>query len=87
MPWILAILEQVKVLNVETREMVIDRVMELDEPALILEDLKWVILMVLFNAPGHESAYEQMEDLILSSLKKVGYILKRCDVMNNQKGG
>lgn len=44
--------------------MVIDRVMELDEPTLILEDLKWVILMVLFNAPGHESAYEQMEDLI-----------------------
>jgi len=60
----LLFLEQVKVLNVETREMVIDRVMELDEPTLILEDLKWVILMVLFNAPGHESAYEQMEDLI-----------------------
>ena len=28
----LLFLEQVKVLNVETREMVIDRVMELDEP-------------------------------------------------------
>lgn len=51
-------------LNVQTREMVIDRVMELDEPAMVLEDLKWVILMVLFNAPGNESAYEQMEDLI-----------------------
>ncbi|WP_028773377.1 DUF494 family protein [Shewanella waksmanii] len=60
----LLFLEQIKVLSVETREMVIDRVMELDEPALVLEDLKWVILMVLFNAPGNESAYEQMEDLI-----------------------
>ncbi|MCE9680550.1 DUF494 family protein [Shewanella sp. AS1] len=60
----LLFLEQIKVLSVETREMVIDRVMELDEPSLILEDLKWVILMVLFNSPGNESAYEQMEDLI-----------------------
>ncbi len=60
----LLFLEQINVLSVETREMVIDRVMELDEPALVLEDLKWVILMVLFNSPGNESAYEQMEDLI-----------------------
>ncbi|WP_025822994.1 DUF494 family protein [Shewanella marina] len=57
-------LEQVNVLTVETREMVIDRVMELDEGTLVLDDLKWVILMVLFNVPGNESAYEQMEDLI-----------------------
>ena len=57
-------LEQIEVLSVVTREMVIDRVMELDESALILEDLKWVVLMVLFNVPGNESAYEQMEDLI-----------------------
>ncbi|MBV7315561.1 DUF494 family protein [Shewanella sp. NIFS-20-20] len=60
----LLFLEQIQVLNVETREMVIDRVMELDEQVMVLDDLKWVILMVLFNVPGHESAYEQMEDLI-----------------------
>ncbi|NRD71831.1 DUF494 family protein [Shewanella sp. VB17] len=60
----LLFLEQIEVLSVVTREMVIDRVMELDESALILEDLKWVVLMVLFNVPGNESAYEQMEDLI-----------------------
>lgn len=60
----LLFLEQIQVLSVETREMVIDRVMELDETTLVLDDLKWVILMVLFNAPGNESAYEQMEDLI-----------------------
>ena len=57
-------LEQVNVLSFETREMVIDRVMELEDANLVLEDLKWVILMVLFNAPGNESAYAQMEDLI-----------------------
>jgi len=60
----LLFLEQINVLSVETREIVIDRVMELDEPRMNLDDLKWVILMVLFNAPGHESAYSQMEDLI-----------------------
>ncbi|MBE8166900.1 MAG: DUF494 family protein [Shewanella sp.] len=60
----LLFLEQIKVLSVETREIVIDRVMELDDSCLGLDDLKWVILMVLFNAPGHQSAYEQMEDLV-----------------------
>ncbi|MFQ6372558.1 DUF494 family protein [Shewanella sp. YIC-542] len=60
----LLFLEGIGVLNFNTREMVIDRVMELDEPTLGLDDLKWVILMVLFNAPGNESAYAQMEDLI-----------------------
>ncbi|KMT66086.1 DUF494 family protein [Catenovulum maritimum] len=57
-------LEQINILDTETREMVIDRVMALDTPEFLLDDLKWVILMVLFNVPGHESAYSQMEDLV-----------------------
>ncbi|MBD1577305.1 MULTISPECIES: DUF494 family protein [Vibrio] len=60
-------LEQVKVLTTETREMVIDRVMGLETQEFILDDLKWVILMVLFNVPGNESAYTQMEELLASS--------------------
>lgn len=60
----LIFLEQIKVLTQETREMVIDRVMELDSPEIELEDLKWIILMVLFNVPGSESAYQQMEELL-----------------------
>ena len=60
----LLFLEQVQVLSGETREMLIDRVMELDGESLSLDDLKWVVLMVLFNAPGNESAYRQMEDLV-----------------------
>lgn len=63
----LLFLEQISVLNPETREMVIDRVMELDTQEFVLEDLKWVILMVLFNVPGYESAYDQMEELLYSS--------------------
>lgn len=36
----------------------------LDKPYIGLDDLKWVVLMVLFNVPGSEEAYGQMEDLI-----------------------
>ncbi|PMH45380.1 hypothetical protein BCU68_10355 [Vibrio sp. 10N.286.49.B3] len=60
-------LEQVKVLSTEVREMVIDRLMELDTYELSLDDLKWIVLMVLFNVPGNESAYSQMENLLHSS--------------------
>ncbi|KKC98450.1 MULTISPECIES: DUF494 family protein [Photobacterium] len=60
----LTYLEQIHVLSSETREMVIDRVMELETTEFILDDLKWIILMVLFNAPGNESAYSQMEELL-----------------------
>lgn len=60
----LMFLEQVNVLDFTTREMVIDRVMELDTKYVTIDDLKWVVLMVLFNVPGQESAYSQMEDLI-----------------------
>jgi len=60
----LMFLEQVNVLDFTTREMVIDRVMELDTQYFSMDDLKWVVLMVLFNVPGKENAYSQMEDLI-----------------------
>lgn len=58
------LLEQIQVLHLDTREMVIDRIMALDSNEIDLEDLKWVVLMVLFNIPGYESAYQQMEELL-----------------------
>lgn len=60
----LLFLEQISLLDVATREMVIDRVMELEESQIGLDDLKWVVLMVLFNVPGKEAAFEQMENLV-----------------------
>lgn len=68
----LLFLEQMGVLNANTREMVIDRVMELDTQEFALDDLKWVILMVLFNVPGNERAYDQMEELLYDADE--GYI-------------
>jgi Smg protein len=29
-----------------------------------LEQMKWVVLMVLFSQPGQEDAFERMEDLV-----------------------
>ncbi|MGL4487220.1 MAG: DUF494 family protein [Yersinia sp. (in: enterobacteria)] len=57
-------LEQIQVLHFDTREMVIDRIMALDTTELDLKELKWVVLIVLFNIPGYESAYQQMEELL-----------------------
>lgn len=50
----LLFLEHINVLTPETREMVIDRVMGLETDEFELDDLKWIILMVLFNVPGNE---------------------------------
>ena len=60
----LLFLEQTGVLDNQTREMVIDRVMALEADDIDLEQLKWVVLMVLFNQPGQEGAYAWMEDLV-----------------------
>ena len=60
----LMFLEQSGVLDHSTREMVIDRIMALDAEDIDLEQLKWVVLMVLFNQPGREGAYAWMEDLV-----------------------
>jgi Smg protein len=57
----LLFLEQHGVLDADQRELVLDRAMALDQDELDLEDLKWVVLMVLFNQPGSEAAYAWME--------------------------
>ncbi len=57
----LLFLEQQGVLDADQRELVLDRTMALDQDELDLDDLKWVVLMVLFNQPGSEAAYAWME--------------------------
>lgn len=61
-------LEQMGVLDPAAREMVVDRVMALEEERVDLDQLKWVILMVLFNQPGREAAFAWMEDLVLDEV-------------------
>lgn len=67
----LMFVEQIGVINNETREMVLDRLAALDKNFIVLDDLKWLVLMVLFNVPGSEKAYEQMENLIFDEPSEV----------------
>ncbi|MDD3517377.1 MAG: DUF494 domain-containing protein [Chromatiales bacterium] len=63
----LLFLEQNGVLDPATREMVIDRVMALEADEINLDQLKWVVLMVLFNQPGQEAACTWIEDMVLDA--------------------
>ena len=67
----LIFLEQSGVLDYEDRELVIDRVMALETEIIELQQLKWVVLMVLFNRPGKEAAFAWMEDIILDEVSTV----------------
>jgi len=60
----LIFLEQTGVLDQMTREMVVDRVMALDTDESDIEQLKWVVLMVLFNQPGFDGSISWMEELV-----------------------
>tara|TARA_Y100000590_G_scaffold17007_6_gene20428 strand:+ start:2706 stop:3182 length:477 start_codon:yes stop_codon:yes gene_type:complete len=67
----LIFLEQAGVLDTEDRELVIDRVMALETENIELQQLKWVVLMVLFNRPEKEAAFAWMEDIILDEVSSV----------------
>ena len=64
----LLLLEQTGILDSETRELVIDRVMALESDDIGLHQLKWIILMVLFNQPGREEACAWLEDLVFDDV-------------------
>jgi Smg protein len=61
-------LEQSTVLDSTSRELVIDRVLALESDEIDIGQLKWIILMVLFNQPGQEQAFVWMEDLVMDDL-------------------
>lgn len=66
---LLIFMEQSGVLDGITRELVIDRVMALDVDVISLEQIKWVILMVLFNQPGQEYAHVLLEDIVFDEME------------------
>ncbi len=57
-------LEQIGILSPPQREILIDRLLALDSSDIDVEQIKWVVLMVLFSQPGQELAYARMEDLV-----------------------
>lgn len=60
-------LEHIGILNAAQRELVIDRLLALDARQIDIEQVKWVVLMVLFSQPGQENAYLRMEDLVFDN--------------------
>ena len=60
-------LENIGILDAQRRELVVDRLLALDSDEINLDDLKWVVLMVLFNQPGQEANYAWMEDFLFDS--------------------
>lgn len=64
----LLFLEQCAILTATSRELVIDRLMALEEDNITLDDLKWVVLLVLFSQPNEEVAFARMEDLVYDNI-------------------
>jgi Smg protein len=57
-------LERSGILSPQQREIVIERLLALDASELDVDQLKWVVLMVLSSQPGEELACARMEDLV-----------------------
>ena len=57
-------LEQIGILSPPQREILVDRLLALETSDIDVEQVKWVVLMVLFSQPGQELAYSRMEDLV-----------------------
>jgi len=56
-------LEQLGILNSQSRELVIERLLALEDE-VDLERVKWVCLLVLINQPGSEEAAVHLEDMV-----------------------
>ena len=64
---LLLTLERARVLTVQQREVVIERMLALDADEPDTEQLKWVVLMVLSSQPGCELAVERLGGLVLEA--------------------
>jgi Smg protein len=60
-------LEQAEILRPTQRELVIDRLLALDAEDLNLEQVRWIVLMVLSSQPGQEQACARMETLVFDT--------------------
>lgn len=70
----LLLLEQHGVLDARTRELVIERALALDLEEITLEQLKWIVLMVLNHQPGYEYAHALVEDMVYDDLEGQGQL-------------
>jgi Smg protein len=64
---LLLFLELGGILDPVSRELVVDRALALDTPLLTVDTLKWIVLLVLMNRPGRETAFARMEEMVYNS--------------------
>jgi Smg protein len=57
-------LESVGILDAARRELVLDRLLALDGDSIELEQVKWIVLLVLFSQPEQELSLLRMEGLM-----------------------
>lgn len=57
-------LENAGILDATRRELVLDRLLALDQDTIELEQVKWVVLLVLFSQPEQELPLLRLEGLI-----------------------
>ena len=60
-------LEQTGLLTPNTRELILDRVIALDV-ALDVEQLKWIVMIVLYSHPDEENAFAWMESMVFDPI-------------------
>jgi len=60
----LMLLDRQRVLTREQRELVIERALALDIQEVDVEQLKWVVLLVLSSQPGQELAFARFESVM-----------------------
>ena len=60
----LMLLDRQRVLTPQQRELVIERALALDVDEIDVEQLKWVVLLVLSSQPGQELAFARFESVM-----------------------
>lgn len=64
----LLFLEQNGILDPISRELVIERAMALGNNDLDIDDIQWIVLLVLVNQPGMEAAFTVMQDMVYDGI-------------------
>lgn len=60
----LLFMENIGQINASQREIIIEQVMSLDEPVVSLDDLKWVVMMVIGNSNEEEVLPQWLESIV-----------------------
>ncbi len=60
----LLFMENMKQIDANQREMIIDQIMSLGDAAVSLDDLKWVVMMVLGNSNDEEISAQWLESIV-----------------------